>query len=812
MRRLSIARSLLLALVGLTVTLAALAALQVASLYDARQDYENALARSYAGEAAAASLLAASVVEESVLGAGASGGAARRQAAAAFDQAAAAAREAAGDDARSRALLARAVTAQARLRDAGTPPDEGRAGLADLARRQAAVRADAQDEASSRSRRSVLFAALAGVLALGGALALVSFLVAGLRRPLSTLIDATRRLAAGDLSARVEPDGPAELRELSSSFNAMAVDIETARERVEAGRQRLAAVIESLGDALIICDGYGRVVQVNPRAGVLVPRLVPGTSIVTDPSPLPGLEEALDAEVEVDDDGRTLAVSAARMGAELRDGVVFTVRDTTERVRLERAKSEFVATASHELRSPLTSIKGFVELLSSTELAPRQKDFVDIILLSTNRLVDLVNDLLDVARLEAGQLEIQRRPISVAEAVREVAALMGPRFDGRRQTLEVDIAPALPVALADPGRVRQIVTNLLTNAHVYTADGGCITVRVGATGDEVLLSVSDQGRGMSTEQMDRAFDRFFRADGSRGTGTGLGLSIVHSLVELHEGSVTIDSELERGTTVTVRLPRARSVTDFEAPREALRGRRVLVVEDDPDTARLIATQLEPHEVEVLIAADGREALALLGREPFDAVTLDVLLGEDELDGFAVLREIRTRTALAGLPVIVVSALAGQEALAAEWSVSKPIDGDELTDAIGSAIRAARARVLVVGRAALRDTVGQLLGRRGIDFAWATSGAEAVRLCEETYFEVALVDAGMRAPQAALAQLDLRGRRLRRSVVVFSADGENGDDGHNGGEVRLDPMPVPIEDATLAVVEALRGSAAIGSDR
>jgi signal transduction histidine kinase/CheY-like chemotaxis protein/HAMP domain-containing protein len=805
MTRLSIARSLLLALVGLTVALGLLAALQVASLYDARQEYEDVLARSYAAEAAASGVLAASTVEETVLASGRGGEDERRRVAREFDRAVASARRAGGGDARGRELVARAVAAERRLRATGATPTDGRAAMVAFSRRQAALRSDARDDASSRSRRGVLIAAIAGLLALGAALALVSALVGGLRRPLEKLIDATRRLSAGDLDARVEPEGPAELRELSTAFNTMAEDIGTARERVESGRRRLATVIESLGDALVICDGYGRIVQVNPRAETLVRDLVPGRSVAEDPGPLPPLEEALGREIEVDHEGRTLAITAARMGVRLEDGVVYTVRDTTERAKLERAKSEFVATASHELRSPLTSIKGFVELLGSTDLSERQREFVDVVLLSTNRLVDLVNDLLDVARVEAGQLEIHRRPIAIAEAVREVAGLMGPRFDERRQELVVDIAPALPVTFADPARVRQIITNLLTNAHVYTGEGGTITVRVGAAGDEVLLSVADEGRGMSSEQVDRAFDRFFRADGSRGTGTGLGLSIVHSLVELHEGSISIDSELDRGTTVTVRLPRAHPAADLEAPREALHGRRVLVVEDEADTARLIAAQLEPHEVEVHLAADGREALTLLSQQHFDAVTLDILLG-DGLDGFDVLREIRGNPDLASTPVIVVSGLAGQETLAAEWSVSKPIDGDELADAVGSAILAGRARVLVTGRAALRDTVGPLLERRGIEYEWATSGAEAGRMCEEKHFEVALVDAGMRAPQAALAQLDLRGRRLRRSVIVFAAEGEG------GGMVRLDPMPVPIEEATVAVVEALRGAAALSPGR
>ncbi len=579
----------------------------------------------------------------------------------------------------------------------------------------------------------------------------------------------------------------------------MATDLEGAYGRIEAGRRRLATVIESLGDALVICDGFGRVVEVNPRAEELVPTLTPGTSVAADPGPLPKLEDVLGREVDVEDEqGRTLSVTAERMGDRLQDGVVFTIRDTTERARLDRAKSEFVATASHELRSPLTSIKGFVELLGQTDLADRQRSFVDVILLSTNRLVDLVNDLLDVARVEAGQLEIQRRPISVAEAAREVAAMMAPQFEQREQTLQVEIARALPVAFADPGRVRQIVTNLLTNAHLYSGQGGRVTLRVGATDSDVVIAVQDQGQGMTAEQVDRAFDRFFRADGSRGTGTGLGLAIVQSLVELHEGAIDITSEVGEGTTVTVRLPQAPADEDEPGHREVLQGRRVLVVEDDAETARVIAEQLERHGVQCEVAPDGEAALERLrGDERFDAVTLDILLGDGQLDGFGVLAQLRADPVLADTPVIVVSGQSGQATLAAEWSVAKPIDGDALADSLGAAILATRARVLVVGRAGMREVVGPMLEHRGIEFAWATSAAEAGRMCEETHFEVALVDAGMRAPQAALTQLDLRGRRQRRSVVVFSAG-----DGDANGAARLDPSPVGLEEAARSVVRAL----------
>ena len=156
--------------------------------------------------------------------------------------------------------------------------------------------------------------------------------------------------------------------------------------------------------------------------------------------------------------------------------MVWTVRDISERARLDRIKSDFVATASHELRSPLTSIKGFVELLGRSQaLGEREREFVDVILQSTDRLVDLVNDLLDASRLEAGKMEVHPRLFDVTEIVREVAAMMAQRVTEKDQRLDLDMPPGLPRALADPARVRQILTNLVSNAHLYTGEGGRIT-------------------------------------------------------------------------------------------------------------------------------------------------------------------------------------------------------------------------------------------------------------------------------------------------------------------------------------------------
>jgi len=579
----------------------------------------------------------------------------------------------------------------------------------------------------------------------------------------------------------------------------MAADLEGASARVETERRRLDTTIRSLGDALLITDRDGVVVQCNPRAGVLVSDLRKGARTE---GVLPPLADALAGERTLERDGRTLLVTAALLEDE--GGTVWTVRDATERVRLERLKSEFVATASHELRSPLTSIKGFVELLSATghDLTDRQREFVEIIELSTNRLVDLVNDLLDVARVEAGRAEIHRRPTDIAEAVREVATLIRPRVDEKAQRLEVELPDGLPLALADPARVRQILINLVTNAHHYTDRGGTIVLALSATPHHLVMEVADDGRGMTEEQIEHAFERFYRGHGDGAhhpSGTGLGLAIVRSLVELHGGEITIASSPDEGTRFTVLLPRAPDTAEgLPAPRHVLHGRRVLVVDDEREIARLIARRLEPFDVETVTVTSGEEALEHLRTGRFDAITLDILM--PGMSGFEVLRTLRADPRMRGIPVVVVSVFSGREALAGEWVVAKPIDADELVDALGQAILAGRVRVLVVARAELRETLGPSLFALGIEYEWASDALTATKQCLKNFFEVALVDASLHDPAGAIAALDLRGRRLRRSVVVFA-----GDDAP--GIARLDAEPIAIEDAGATVLGLLQAEQA-----
>ncbi|HYF25396.1 MAG TPA: ATP-binding protein, partial [Baekduia sp.] len=607
------------------------------------------------------------------------------------------------------------------------------------------------------------------------------------------------RVAGGDLETRIEPQGPEELREVASAFNAMAGELELARQRLDAERRRLATTVQSLGDGLIMVGADGAVTMCNPRACQLVSDLRPGVAPAVVGLALPPVDQALREELLIQHGERTLALTAAVL-EDGEPGVVWTMRDATERARLERLKSEFVATASHELRSPLTSIKGFVELLAaSPDLTPRHREFVDIIQLSTNRLVDLVNDLLDVARLEAGAVEVHRRPTDLTEVVDEVTRLLRPRLTDKRQDLHVEIAPDVPRALADPSRMRQVLTNLLTNAHLYTPEAGEVTVRLRATDDTVVLEVADTGRGMSAEELEHVFDRFARgaAEHGRTRGTGLGLSIVRSLVDLHDGRIDVDSTPGQGTTFRVGLQRAAPAGPGDARREALRGRRVLVVDDEPETAALIAQRLAPFGVETEIEHRGDVALARLRRERFDAVTVDILM--PGMSGFEVLRAMRSDPALAGTPAVVVSVFSGREALSGEWVVSKPIDAEELADALGSAVLAGRVRVLACSRPEQREALRAVLDRLEITHEWAPSPESAAAACARHRFEVALIDAGLPDADAVVRALDLRGRRLHRSVVVF------GDSNGRQGFARLDAEPLGLDDAGDTVLGLLRAA-------
>lgn len=230
-----------------------------------------------------------------------------------------------------------------------------------------------------------------------------------------------------------------------------------------------------------------------------------------------------------------------------------------ERRRLEQLKSDFIAIVSHELRTPLTSIKGYTEMVLDGDAGPvseEQRDYLGTALTNTDRLVDLVNDLLDLSRIESGRFEVERGRVDIAAVVESALGTLRPLIDAKAQRLSVQMAPGLPPVDGDARRLTQVAVNLISNASKYTPTGGAITVQAIAEGGSMVLRVSDTGAGIHPEDQLHLFERFYRARTAghhNVTGTGLGLAITRSIVELHGGRILVQSVPGEGSTFEVRL-------------------------------------------------------------------------------------------------------------------------------------------------------------------------------------------------------------------------------------------------------------------
>ncbi len=430
---------------------------------------------------------------------------------------------------------------------------------------EVARRAELSDDVSHNTRDTLVLGA--GILLFGLLAAVLLFrgLIASMRRPLEQLVGAAGKLAGGDLRARVAVGGPAETAQLGAAFNEMADELQGAYRTVEESRQRLAVTMESLSDGVITVDESGTVTDANPAAKRMLPWAdvdTPIRELLVGPLPAGTVERLLSGreqeEVQLREGDEILALTASKLGAE-EGGTVLSVRNVSERARVERMKDEFVLTASHELRSPLTSVQGFAELLmiERDKLDDSQAETVEIILDNSRHLVRLLNDLLDLARSDVGRLSINPVPTEVGPLVEDAARTMRGRAEQSEQHLEVDIEPDLPPIRVEADRIRQVLINLLTNAVDYSEEGATVRISASRAGTEVELAVADDGPGIPAAELEHIFDRFTRGDvgnTQRVGGTGLGLAISKSLVELHGGAINVSSAVGRGSTFRVVLP------------------------------------------------------------------------------------------------------------------------------------------------------------------------------------------------------------------------------------------------------------------
>ena len=391
-------------------------------------------------------------------------------------------------------------------------------------------------------------------------------------------------------------------------------------------------------------------------------------------------------------------------GRDITDVVEAQAEVEAARQRAERAnqaKSEFLAVMSHELRTPLASVIGGVDLLAATPLTPEQRGFVDQALASSLQLTELLGDILDLSKLEAGQIVLERLPFSLVQVLGSATANSEPRALAKGLSMSLEIGTDVAEwRLGDPTRLRQILLNLITNAVKFT-DGGRIVVSAVATGevDMVKFAVADTGIGMPAELRVHVFEKFTQADQTitrRFGGAGLGLAICKQLVDAMGGRIDFESEVGKGTTFwfTCRLPRteaplavsAAEVTPAPAAPASQRKARILLVEDNDVNRRLISKLIGGLGFEVELAADGRAGVAAAGAAAFDAILMDIQM--PGMDGMEAVRLIRAQDGPnRQSPIIALTGNAFEEdrqaAMAAGFNdyLAKPIRPGALNDAL-----------------------------------------------------------------------------------------------------------------------------------
>ncbi len=370
-----------------------------------------------------------------------------------------------------------------------------------------------------------------------------------------------------------------------------------------------------------------------------------------------------------------------------------------------RLKSEFLANMSHELRTPLNAIIGFSELLHDGQVpsnTPEHHEFLGDILTSGRHLLQLINDVLDLAKVEAGKLDFRPEPVDLSKLIHEVVSITRTTAATKRITVESQVDPALVDIQIDPGRLKQVAYNYLSNALKFTPEHGRVTIRCLAADDHMFrLEVEDTGVGISAEDQGRLFVEFQQLEqgtAKRHQGTGLGLALSRRLVQAQGGSVGVRSTVGVGSTFHAVLPRYTAVAPMISrtltPRSRAGARTILIVEDDDRDRELIASTLAGVGYGFEIARTGKDALARCQERFFDAVTLDLLL--PDMSGLEVLDTLRIGGWLRNTPVIVVTIVPEvKTAMTVSEILRKPLDAAALLAALERAgVQPGRSQVPV----------------------------------------------------------------------------------------------------------------------
>ena len=611
-------------------------------------------------------------------------------------------------------------------------------------------------EPADRLARDIL---LIGLSSAGILLTAVYLIARRISQPILAIADAANQVSSGNLNAQAAVLTEDEIGVLAIAFNQMTSQLKmsgeqladysrTLEQKVEQRTSEIKAIIDNMVDGLVVVDGENRITQFNPAIAGMVgvsSKAVSAAKNYTDVFKEQAIanlvantranpKQVFSEEFSLPDrrTGKAVATSIYRdidtsENAEPITsylGTVILIRDITAEKEVDRMKTDFISTVSHELRTPLTSVLGFAKLiqkkLEESILPLIQTDDkkvnrsirqvtenIAIIVSEGTRLTKLINEVLDVAKIEAGKMQWNMDRLEITEVIDRAFAATSALFEQKGLEPIKAIAADLPKIEGDKDRLIQVVINLISNAVKFT-DKGCITCQVKQQDQSIVVSVTDQGVGISESDQPKVFEKFKQVGDTltdKPQGTGLGLPISREIVEYHGGKIWVESELGKGSTFSFSLPIAlepdKSISDkdqipsinFEILIDQLRKRtshdqqidqqldtqnispkNILVIDDDPSIRSLLRQELEARNYVVREAENGQEAIAKVREQRPDLITLDIIM--QGITGYDVAAILKSDPATLDIPIIMVSVLEDKEKglhLGIDSYVTKPLE-------------------------------------------------------------------------------------------------------------------------------------------
>ena len=586
----------------------------------------------------------------------------------------------------------------------------------------------------------------------------------------------------------------------------------------------LSAIIDNLADGLLVTDTDGTITRHNPALAELfgVQSQVTGNSrllsqglseLIAQTQTKP--QEVLTADIALADDriGKAVATSVAKSTNQNTPiATVVLIRDITAERVVDQMKTDFISTVSHELRTPLTSVLGFAKLIkkrfdevvapalpqSDKKLgrATRQiNDNLDIIVSEGQRLTSLINDVLDIAKMEAGKVDWRMEPLQIEDVINRAIAATNALFQAKQIPVVKDLEPDLPAIEGDSDRLIQVVINLLSNAVKFT-DQGCVTCRVRQEGGAIVLRVIDTGMGIAPEDQPKVFEKFKQVGDTltdKPKGTGLGLPICKQIVEYHNGRIWVESEPGQGSIFAFSIPvletqpdRVREL-DFDTLMRKLQAqvvpqtgavdriqKRILVVDDEAVIRQLLRQHLEAEGYQVLEAEDGRRGVQQVKTLKPDLIILDLMM--PELNGFDAAAVLKNDPETMGIPLVILSILADQERAQrlGDRCLTKPINAELLLHEVEALIAqgTSHRKILVVDQNEHTvKTLVQVLKAKGFSVAEALNDAELLQQTADQP-DVVIANSHFWQQSTAVQALKLE-KGLENVLLLLIADDSHG---------------------------------------